>query len=473
MKHLSVEELERKVIASTEQFEQVREQLTATSQQLSNAEEKSLSLEVQLVSVNQQLALAVQQLAQELATHRQTQQQLAAANQQLAVFQQIQQQYTANLTAAQNRITQLELENTNLQLSLGRVMANGGVPHPSPSLSGTNGNSGSSSGNNGNGSVGSTGSNGNLSNDLNSSLQQLSITQIAAATNGFSEGNKLGEGTLGTVYKGAFSGVLVAVRKLSTESAALLSDFKQEMAILSSLKHPNLVRIMGFAEQGIGKYIVYEFVANGSLRDRIDRKNNTLPLTWPQREAIALGIAVGMNFLQTVDPKAPLYHLDLSSSNVLLDDQLLPKISNFGMARLEPSSTVASSTPTSSASSSSSSPSSALLNKGNADKESYSCPDYFHQKKVCLTTDVYSYGCILMELISNQPISSKLRSGIRNVFIKQRDLTPFLDTTINWTETTMKKAIEIARTAVDCIDDDTTERPTFARIISKINGLSS
>lgn len=373
------------------------------------------------------------ELAQETAARQRLVQQLSTTQQQL------------NQERAAHEQTQLSTTTSQLLLSIAEQKV-ASLQHELAAI--RNGTSPSSS----------TSSSSSLSNNNNQFvLPQFPLHGLQTATNNFSALNKLGEGGFGSVFKGTLLGTQVAIKKLASDSTQGHKEFKAEIISLSRFRHPNIVNLIGFAEQGISKCLVYEFVVNGSLRDRLDRKHNTPPLTWPQRQLIAIGIATGMNYLQNADPTAPFFHLDLKSANVLLDSQFHPKLSDFGLTR-----PLVVGTDTNS-----------YVKAQSVEGDiSYCCPEYRDQGKVSRKTDVYSYGCILMELVSGKIISSQLRSNFRNVFSqkKKRALAQELDSSIDWSQSGLKDANDLASLSVDCIDEDRFERPSFAKIVQSLTG---
>ncbi|KAK9092141.1 hypothetical protein Syun_027052 [Stephania yunnanensis] len=155
---------------------------------------------------------------------------------------------------------------------------------------------------------------------------------VRAATDNFSEANKLGEGGFGPVYKGVLSnGQEIAVKRLSRNSSQGIEQFKNEVVVMAKLQHRNLVRLLGFSFEGEEKLLLYEYVPNLSLDHFIfDRRAE---MTWEKRYKIIGGIARGLLYLHE-ESRHRIIHRDLKAGNVLLDADMNPKISDFGMARL-------------------------------------------------------------------------------------------------------------------------------------------
>ncbi|XP_021658959.2 probable LRR receptor-like serine/threonine-protein kinase RFK1, partial [Hevea brasiliensis] len=168
-------------------------------------------------------------------------------------------------------------------------------------------------------------------------IQTVSFTlkQIIDATNNFDEVNKIGEGGFGPVYKGLLAdGTMIAVKQLSSKSRQGNREFLNEIGKISCLQHPNLVKLHGCCIQGDQLFLVYEYMENNSLaRALFGPKQHQLKLDWQTRKKICVGIAKGLAFLHE-ESRLKIVHRDIKGTNVLLDKNLNPKISDFGLARL-------------------------------------------------------------------------------------------------------------------------------------------
>ncbi|KAL5542293.1 hypothetical protein UlMin_010003 [Ulmus minor] len=173
-------------------------------------------------------------------------------------------------------------------------------------------------------------------NEAMKSLESLKfdLSTIKAATDDFSDANKLGQGGFGVVYKGTLpNGQEIAVKRLSGYSAQGEEQFMNEILLVAKLQHRNLVSLLGFCTEASERLLIYEFVGNGSLDSFIfDPVKHTL-LNWELRYKIICGIARGILYLHE-DSRLRVIHRDLKASNVLLDEEMNPKISDFGLARL-------------------------------------------------------------------------------------------------------------------------------------------
>ncbi|KAJ0538349.1 putative protein kinase RLK-Pelle-DLSV family [Helianthus annuus] len=162
----------------------------------------------------------------------------------------------------------------------------------------------------------------------------FSLSKISRATDDFSVNNKLGEGGFGPVYKGVLEGGQeIAVKRLSKSSRQGLLEFENEVICIAKLQHRNLVKLLGYCIQGDDKMLIYEYMPNKSLDSFLFDGSRKLLLDWPQRFQIIHEIARGLLYLHQ-DSRLKVVHRDLKAGNILLDHQMHPKISDFGLARM-------------------------------------------------------------------------------------------------------------------------------------------
>ncbi|RVW93667.1 G-type lectin S-receptor-like serine/threonine-protein kinase LECRK3 [Vitis vinifera] len=210
------------------------------------------------------------------------------------------------------------------------------------------------------------------------SVRTYSYKELEEATGGFKE--KLGRGAFGTVYKGVLAsdaGRFVAVKKLDKVVQEGEKEFKTEVTVIGRTHHRNLVSLLGYCDQGVHRLLVYEHMNNGSLADFLFGISTP---EWSQRLQIAFGIAKGLMYLHE-ECSTPIIHCDIKPENILLDEYLTPRISDFGLAKLlmrDHTRTLTTIRGT----------------KG------YVAPEWFRSKPITAKVDVYSYGVMLLEIIS-------------------------------------------------------------------------
>ncbi|KAL4554957.1 hypothetical protein LXL04_037567 [Taraxacum kok-saghyz] len=215
-------------------------------------------------------------------------------------------------------------------------------------------------------------------------LPLFSISTLLKATNNFSCNNKLGEGGYGPVYKGILEdGQEIAVKRLAETSTQGLNEFKNEVISISKLQHRNLVKLLGCCIEGAEKMLIYEHLPNKGLDSFIFDKTQSKMVDWPVRFKIINGIARGLLYLHQ-DSRLRIIHRDLKVSNILLDSEMNPKISDFGMARSFGGNQIEANT------------------NRVVGTYGYMAPEYAGNGKFSIKSDVYSFGVLVLEIVSEE-----------------------------------------------------------------------
>uniref|UniRef100_A0A803PY15 Uncharacterized protein n=2 Tax=Cannabis sativa TaxID=3483 RepID=A0A803PY15_CANSA len=288
---------------------------------------------------------------------------------------------------------------------------------------------------------------------------QFSFESIQLATDNFSEENKLGQGGFGAVYKGRLpDGRDIAVKRLSKGSAQGDHEFKNEVILVAKLQHRNLVRLLGFSMEGSEKLLLYEFVQNTSLDHFIFDPRKRSNLDWDKRYKIIEGVVRGLLYLHE-DSRLRIIHRDLKASNILLDEEMHPKISDFGMAR----------------------PFVIDQTQDNTSRivgtYGYMAPEYAMHGRFSIKSDVFSFGVLLLEIIT----------GKKNNYFSQEEYSEDLlsYTWRNWREGNVSNIVdplmrggsryEIMRCihiGLLCVQENMTDRPTMNAVVLMLNSDS-
>ncbi|XP_065628271.1 G-type lectin S-receptor-like serine/threonine-protein kinase CES101 isoform X2 [Quercus suber] len=293
------------------------------------------------------------------------------------------------------------------------------------------------------------------SKDVQDGLQTFSLKSIYDATSNFSTENKLGEGGFGPVYKGKLpDGKEIAIKRLSRSSRQGLLEFKNEVVLIANLQHINLVRILGFCIQEEENILIYEYMPNKSLDFFLFDSTKKYVLNWKKRFNIIEGIAQGLVYLHKYS-RLTIIHRDLKASNILLDKEMNPKISDFGMAKI-------------------------FGLKGSEENTNrvvgtygYMSPEYAMNGVVSIKIDVFSFGVLLLEIISGKKNNSCYHSEYPLNLIgyawqlwnecKGLELT---DPTILDESFIPSEALRCIHVGLLCVQDQATDRPTMLDVVS-------
>ncbi|CAA0833660.1 Protein kinase superfamily protein [Striga hermonthica] len=294
----------------------------------------------------------------------------------------------------------------------------------------------------------------------------LTYKELSEATRNFNSESLIGEGGFGRVYKGRLETrnniIDVAVKQLDRNGFQGNKEFLVEVLILSLLHHPNLVNLVGYCAEGNHRILVYEYMENGSLEDHLlnlspDRK----PLDWNTRMKIAEGAARGLEYLhETANP--PVIYRDFKASNILLDGDFNPKLSDFGLAKLGPI--------------------------GENDHVStrvmgtygYCAPEYAATGQLSTKSDVYSFGVVFLELITGRRVIDTCRpteeqnliTWAEPLFKDKKKFHLMADPLLegNYPEKGLYQALAIAAM---CLQEEATTRPFISDVVTALEFLSA
>ncbi|XP_021808507.1 G-type lectin S-receptor-like serine/threonine-protein kinase At4g27290 isoform X2 [Prunus avium] len=286
-------------------------------------------------------------------------------------------------------------------------------------------------------------------------LPLFNLTTVIGATNNFSSDNKLGEGGFGPVYRGTLpDGQEIAVKRLSRSSGQGLNEFKNEIILFAKLQHRNLVKLLGCCIQGEEKMLIYEYMPNTSLDSFIfDQMREELLLDWPKRFHIICGIARGLLYLHQ-DSRLRIIHRDVKASNVLLDNEMNPKISDFGLAR-----TLVGGDQTG----------------GNTNRVvgtyGYMAPEYAIYGLFSVKSDVFSFGILVLEVISGRknkgfyhPNYSHNLIGHAWILWNQGRPLELIDTRLG-SSYTLSEVLRCIHVSLLCVQHRPEDRPTMASVL--------
>ncbi|CAI0546118.1 unnamed protein product [Linum tenue] len=290
------------------------------------------------------------------------------------------------------------------------------------------------------------------SGDHGHNLKIYSVTTIMTATDNFSLQNKLGQGGFGPVYKGKLpEGREVAVKRLSRSSGQGLVEFRNELILIAKLQHRNLVRLLGCCIHGEEKMLVYEYMPNKSLDAFIFDESKMEVLDWNKRFIIIEGIAQGLLYLHKYS-RVRIIHRDMKASNILLDEDLNPKISDFGMARIFRTNDIEANT------------------NRVVGTYGYMSPEYAMEGTFSIKSDVFSFGVLLLEIVSGRK-----NHGVIQVRLYYQAWKLWKEgTPLQLTDPTLgdsydkDRILRCINVGLLCIEYNAEDRPTMSEVVSML-----
>ncbi|KAI8006244.1 putative leucine-rich repeat receptor-like serine/threonine-protein kinase [Camellia lanceoleosa] len=287
----------------------------------------------------------------------------------------------------------------------------------------------------------------------------FTLRQIKAATKNFDFANKIGEGGFGLVYKGLLlDGTVIAVKQLSSKSKQGNQEFVNEIGMISALQHPNLVKLYGCCIEGNQLLLVYEYMENNSLaRALFGPEEHRLTLDWPTRHRICIGIAKGLAYLH--ESRLKIVHRDIKAANVLLDKNLDPKISDFGLAKLDEEENTHIST------------------RRVVGTYGYMAPEYAMWGYLTDKADVYSFGVVALEIVCGRSATSSYRreEGSFNLpalalYLKEKgNLMELVDQRLE-SDFNKEQVMVMLNVALLCTNARPAIRPTMSLVVSMLEG---
>ncbi|GAY51192.1 hypothetical protein CUMW_132390, partial [Citrus unshiu] len=275
-------------------------------------------------------------------------------------------------------------------------------------------------------------------------LKIFDFQTIAVATDNFSPANRLGQGGFGPVYKGKLQDEQeIAIKRLSKSSGQGIVEFKNEAKLIAKLQHTNLVRLLGCSLQGGERLLVYEYLPNKSLDFFIFDSSRKSLLDWKKRFSIIEGITQGLLYLHKYS-RLRVIHRDLKVSNILLDEQMNPKISDFGMARTFTMNELEANT------------------NRIVGTHGYMSPEYVMNGIVSMKSDVYSFGVLVLEIISSKKNNGSYDTE-RPLNLVGYLMDPTLDESCSPDE-----VIRCIHVGLLCVQDRAADRPTMSDVGSML-----
>ncbi|PKI67678.1 probable serine/threonine-protein kinase PBL23 [Punica granatum] len=297
----------------------------------------------------------------------------------------------------------------------------------------------------------------------NISAQIFTFRELCVATQNFNPDSLLGEGGFGRVYKGTLEGKnqVVAVKQLDRNGFQGNREFLVEVLMLSLLHHPHLVNLAGYCCDGDQRILVYEYMSNGSLEDHLlELPPGRKPLDWNTRMKIASGAAKGLEYLhEKANP--PVIYRDFKASNILLDEDFNPKLSDFGLAKLGPTGDKT------------------HVSTRVMGTYGYCAPEYALTGQLTTKSDVYSFGVVFLEIITGRRVIDNSRpteeqnlvTWAQPLFKDRRKFTLMADLALEGNYPT-KGLYQALAVAAMCLQEEATTRPLISDVVTAIEFLA-
>ncbi|KAL0904904.1 hypothetical protein M5K25_027067 [Dendrobium thyrsiflorum] len=303
-------------------------------------------------------------------------------------------------------------------------------------------------------------------------LKVFTFAELKSATRNFKSDKVLGEGGFGTVYKGWLDektltptksgiGIIVAVKKMKSESMQGLAEWQSEINFLGRLSHPNLVRLLGYCWEDKELLLVYEFMPKGSLENHLFRRGAAFePLPWSLRMKIVLGAARGLAFLHSSE-KQVIYR-DFKASNILLDSNYIPKLSDFGLAKQGPTG------------------GDSHVTTRVMGTFGYAAPEYVATGHLYVKSDVYGFGVVLLEILSGLRALDSTRPSAQHNLIDwakpflsdRRKLSRLMDQRLEGQYPT-KAALQAAQLTLRCLAGEPKSRPSMMEVVETLEQIEA
>ncbi|XP_019425178.1 PREDICTED: wall-associated receptor kinase-like 10 [Lupinus angustifolius] len=284
----------------------------------------------------------------------------------------------------------------------------------------------------------------------------FTLKDLERATNNFNMNRVLGKGGQGTVYKGMLEdGKIVAVKKFKVQGK--VEEFINEFVILSQINHRNVVKLLGCCLETEIPLLVYEFIPNGNLFEYLHNQNEDLAMTWDIRLRIATEIAGALFYLHSIASQ-PIYHRDIKSTNILLDEKNRAKVADFGTSRIV-------------------SIEATHLTTMVQGTFGYLDPEYFHTSQFTDKSDVYSFGVVLAEILTGRRpipvVSSEEAMNLASYFVlsmEENNLFDIIDKRLE-KEADKEHIIAVANLAYTCLELNGRKRPTMKEVTLELERI--